>query len=187
LSGWTPDSPPDAAEIEHAIGARLSAAVFRFGQPVDVVASVCLLSQIVESIGLSVGQEHPQFLQLLTAVRVHHLQTMVGLLRPGGRFVLVTDFVSSDTCPQLAETAEAQLPGLAARLIAEHNFFTGVNPFVLRSLLSNDARLSGQLEQVQLIRPWLWTFPTRVYAVTAIQAVRCVGGAGQNTPLSSRE
>jgi hypothetical protein len=148
---------------------------------------VCLLSQMVESIGLSLGQQHPRFLQLLTAVRIRHLQTMAELLRPGGRFVLVTDFVSSDTCPALAQTSEAQLPEIARSLIADRNFFTGINPFVLQSLLSNDASLAQQLEQVQLLRPWLWSFPTRVYAVTAIQAVRRHGRPCRSTAHRSGE
>ena len=177
LSRWSPDSPPDNSEIDGIIGGLLAAPAFQLDSPVDVVISVCLLSQIVDSIGLSVGQQHPRFLPLLAAVRIQHLRMIASLLRPGGRFLLVTDFVSSDTCAELEQATEEQLPELAGRLIGDHNFFTGLNPFVLQLLLSKDPHLSADLEHVHLFRPWLWSFPTRVYAVAAIQAVRCGGDA----------
>ena len=172
LSGWNPNSPPDTSEVDEVIAGLPAAPAFRLDQPVDVVISVCLLSQIVESISVSVGEQHPRFLPLVAAVRMQHLRMMADLLRPGGRFLLVSDFVSSGTCPELAQATEEQLPELATRLIGEHNFFTGLNPFVLQSLLSSDPHLSADLEHIHLFRPWLWSFPTRVYAVAALQAVR---------------
>ena len=108
---------------------------------------------------------------------MQHLRMLVDLLRPGGRLLLVTDFVSSDTCAELAEATDEQLPELARRLINARNFFTGLNPVLLHSLLSNDVRLSSDLEHVHLARPWLWSFPARVYAVAAIGAVRRGGDA----------
>jgi hypothetical protein len=185
LSGWKPDSPPDASAVDEIIAGLPTAPAFRFDSPVDVVISVCLLSQIVESIGLSIGQQHPRFLPLLDAVRIQHLRMMAGCLRPGGRFLLVTDFVSSGTCPELAQTTEEQLPDLAKQLIVDRNFFTGLNPFVLQSLLSSDPCLSADLEHIHLFRPWLWSFPTRVYAVAAIQAVRRGGDIGSDRDACS--
>jgi len=142
------------------------------GGPFDVVASVCLLSQLLEAVKLALGETHSHYLPLVQAVRGRHLRQAVQLCRPGGRLVIVTDFVSSDTCRELATVAEAQLPALAEQLVLAQNFFTGLNPFLLRQLFASDPWLAPRVAQPQLSKPWRWHFPTRVYAVCALTATR---------------
>lgn len=172
LSQWTPETPPDSATVDQIILELAGSSQFALGEPVDVVASVCLLSQMIDSIALSIGSEHPRLLPLVATVRASHLRMAASLLRPGGRLVLITDFNSSAACPELATIDDGQLPELAARLINERNFFTGLNPFVLRALFQRDPWLSVHMDQVRLSKPWRWTFPTRVYVVCAICAER---------------
>ncbi len=134
----------------------------------DVVASVCTLSQLIDSIGVSLGKNHPNFLELVFAVRRQHLQLMLALLRDGGRGVLVTDFVSSDTCPELVDASPERLPSLCVQLIQQHNFFTGLNPMAIVRLLSQDAAFQNQTADVRLTSPWCWRYVSRTYAVAAI-------------------
>ncbi len=47
------------------------------------------------------------------------------------------------------------------------NFFTGMNPLVIRGLLEADPRLAPMLESVEMTKPWLWDFGPRVYLVCA--------------------
>ena len=142
------------------------------GGPFDVVASVCLLSQLLDAVKLALGEAHSHFLPLVQAVRGQHLRQAVQLCRPGGRLAIVTDFVSSDTCRELATVAESGLPALAEQLLRAQNFFTGLNPFLLRQLFASDPWLSSRVAQPQLSKPWRWHFPTRVYAVCAVTAIR---------------
>ena len=144
----------------------------------DVVASVCTLSQLIDSIGVSLGKNHPNFLELVFAVRRQHLQLMLALLRDGGRGVLVTDFVSSDTCPELVDASPERLPSLCVQLIQQHNFFTGLNPMAIVRLLSQDAAFQNQTADVRLTSPWCWRYVSRTYAVAAI----LVGKTGGSRP-----
>ncbi len=168
LAAWSPATPVPRDEIRRWIVQATAASPVVLPEPQDVVVSVCLLSQLLDAVKLSLGDRHPDLLELTFAVRARHLRLLLELLRPGGRAVLITDFVSSVTCPELAHVDQRDLPALAARLIGEHNFFTGLNPAVLGSLFAHDSWLAARTARVQLSAPWRWPFPTRVYAVCAV-------------------
>lgn len=134
----------------------------------DAVASVCMLSQLIDSIVVSLGQNHPNFLDLVFTVRRQHLQLMLTLLRDGGRGVLVTDFVSSDTCPELVDAPPEHLPSLCVQLIQQQNFFTGLNPMAIVHSLSQDEWFKNQMDDIRLTSPWSWHYVHRTYAVAAV-------------------
>lgn len=171
LSRWI-DCPPTEVDVNQALASVPDRVVLPPNGRSHVVASVCLLSQLFDAVKQSLGDQHPQYLHLVQALRQQHLRQLVRLCQPGGRLLLVTDFVSSDTCPDLTAVAEGELPGFASRQIAASNFFTGLNPFVLRSLLDSDAWLASRLTAPRLTSPWLWQHPARTYAVCALQAVK---------------
>ncbi len=140
----------------------------------DVVASLCLLTQLIGQLVRAVGTDHPRFLELVQSLRRRHFQCMMDHLRPGGLMFLVTDFVSSDTCPELIEMDAAQIQATADRWLEARNFFTGVNPRVLHHTLLNDPELAPRLNDVQLVRPWRWRLTERrAYAVCALKAIKC--------------
>ncbi len=172
LASWSPEAPPDAAEVDAALQISGNRHDLPLGGPFDVVASVCLLSQLLETVKLALGETHPRYLSVLQAVRARHLRQVVDLCRPGGRLVIVIDFVSSDTCRELITVAEDRLPALAEQLVTSRNFFTGLNPFLLRGLFSSDPWLAARVTDPRLSPPWRWQFPTRVYAVCALAATR---------------
>ncbi len=151
----------------------------------DVVASVCTLSQLIDSIVVSLGKSHPNFLELVFAVRRQHLQLMLALLRDGGRGVLVTDFVSSDTCPELVDASPDRLPSLCVQLIQQHNFFTGLNPMAIVRSLSQDAAFQNQTADVRLTSPWCWRYVSRTYAVAAILVGKTGGSSPAKHPTKS--
>jgi len=131
----------------------------------DVVVSACLLSQILEPVLAAVTPRQPLHLPLVQAVRLRHLQLLVEWLKPGGVGILATDVVSSDTCPELAGTARERLRPLLQQLIAQHNFFTGLNPQVLDQLFRTGPRVAEKLARVDALAPWSWNLGPRVYAV----------------------
>ena len=134
----------------------------------DVVASTCVLSQLMVPIIDTLGENNPDFLPVIQAVRLGHLRLLAKLVAPGGIGVLLTDIVSSDTYPLLKDVAAEALPGVLASLIRQRNFFHGVNPAVLLSCFQTDSVLVNCIESLALEAPWLWNLVGRYYAVCAI-------------------
>jgi hypothetical protein len=136
--------------------------------PADVVASLCLLSQLIET-AAGAGQSEKATLDSLQTIRRRHLELLVSLLRPGGVGFLITDLVSSETAPQLRLLPDQQLPGFVADCIARRNFFSGLNPAVILDLLRHDPWFAARLHQPEPVNPWKWDFGVRTYAVYAIR------------------
>jgi len=166
--GW-PEQPPSDAELNACMADHPP---LDLPSPFDTVASVCLLTQLLDSIVMTMGEGHPRFVEMVQRMRSQHLRLLLELLRPGGTAVLVLDFVSSQACPELREVPEADLTGKAIELVNQRNFFTGVNPFVIRQLFESDPDLSPFVASVQMTQPWLWDFGPRVYLVCAMLVQR---------------
>lgn len=135
----------------------------------DVVVSTCLTTQLLSSIVNSLGDDSPYKNFMMLAIRDGHLKLLDNLICPGGAGVLVTDFVSSDTLPELAtaNTAESVL-ATARKAIDERNFFTGANPWAIKDAL---ARLivEDSFCPWSIAPPWRWQIGAeRFYLVTAI-------------------
>ena len=137
-------------------------------QPFDVTASVCLLTQLIDSVVQTLGENHPECHALSLAIRDQHLDQLCQLTRPGGRIVLITDVVSSDSYPALSKTPAADLPRVVAGLIHHGNFFTGTNPFAIRAKLQSDPRYESHVGPITLGNPWLWNLGPRYYAVCVL-------------------
>ena len=138
----------------------------------SVVASTCLLSQLVDALTNCIGQQHQHFLEIAFALRLDHLRLMTELLSGGGRGLLVTDFVSSETIPDLADIPAERLSGYLSMMIDSGNFFTALNPFRILNLFQEDAELAGNVRAFPCEPPWLWDLGPRHYAVTAIPFVK---------------
>lgn len=149
----------------------------------SVVASTCLLTQLIDSLAVGTGQTsgaatatesiaqpdlEPSLAERCLAIRDGHLQLLSELVAPGGVIVLVSDFVSSDTLPELFDVEEQSLGRLCSSAINQGNFFTGANPVVLAHWFKTRSRESFQ--EVRLATPWRWIMGNRVYALTAITA-----------------
>ena len=155
LVAWA-DASPTPAEVRAAldplpvpeVGLSLSSA--------HVVVSATVLTQLIESAVAALGADHPSLLDVILAMRAVHLRLMIDLLTPGGVGILVTDVVSSTTCPGLEDLPPRALPRRLAQLVAARNFFTGANPFAIRAILSTDPALAPRIERVAAEDPWLW-------------------------------
>ncbi len=172
LSGWEPDVAVSDDDVNACIDTARQAALPFDDHQFSTVASVCLLSQLLESVMLGMQQSHPQFLEVLTCIRREHLRLMLDLVQPGGSFVLVTDIVSSVTLPQLESATTSELPRLVRAAIENRNFFTGMNPAVITNILQTDPDISSQLSDLRITNPWLWDLGARRYAVCAFTAQR---------------
>jgi hypothetical protein len=168
MAKWSADSAISDEDLAACRDAPARQAP-RLPVPYDTVASTCLLSQLLLAVADRLGEKHPRFLDVLQAIRWGHLRLLLDLLAPGGRGALVTDLVSSDTCAELQTVPDYELPSLLNRLIEAKNFYHGVNPAVLFSLLSKDPVLSPQVTDLAASQPWRWDMGARVYAVCAFR------------------
>ncbi|WP_442508984.1 hypothetical protein SH528x_000529 [Novipirellula sp. SH528] len=131
----------------------------------DVVVSTCLLSQLIDSVFIAIGPDHPRSAELVLAVRDGHLAQLSAMTGGHGKSLLITDFVSSDTLPELLHVSDDQLQSLVHHAVANRNFFTGLNPAVLLHRLQKDNVL------VKPYPAWRWNLGTRCFAVCAIETV----------------
>lgn len=130
------------------------------------VVSSCVLSQLIDAVLSLVPQNAPDLAELIMELRRKHLATMLDCLHPGGAGLLVSDFVSSETLPELHTLQETELPKRLALAIEQGNFFTGCNPFaIFQQLLQLQA--SGVVEQAGWSKPWLWNIADKRMAVNA--------------------
>lgn len=168
MAMWSADSAISGEDLAACRDAPARQAS-RLPAPFDTVVSTCLLSQLLLAVADRLGERHPRFLDVLQAIRWGHLRLLLDLLAPGGRGVLVTDLVSSDTCAELRTVPDHELPSLLNQLIEARNFYHGVNPAVLYSLLATDPLVSPQVTGLAAIHPWRWDMGARVYAVCAFR------------------
>jgi len=169
IATWSPATKLEPEDLDAlAVGAETSH--WPTGSTFDVVASTCLLSQLVGSLTHSLTDRHPQFLDAVQAIRTGHVSTMASLLRPGGRAVLISDVVSSDTLPELLAAGDPRNfdQGLVATAIKAGNFFTGLNPAVVHGVIKS----TPLFKDVNFVLPWIWRCGPRAYAVYAIEATR---------------
>ncbi|MCY4056551.1 MAG: hypothetical protein OXG44_00985, partial [Gammaproteobacteria bacterium] len=167
LATWEPYRP-EREIIAHCIREARAFAGLPFLGRFQVAASLCLLSQIIDSI-VSVTGPKALPLELVEALRQRHLRLLAELLAPGGVGFLVTDFVLERGGPRpTRETSpEPQSSG------APDDSFLGVNPRELRASLSNDAVLGNQVRHASVSPSWLWRQnPRRTLRVCAISFQR---------------
>lgn len=136
--------------------------------PFDAVVSVCLLSQLIDSVSSACCINTPQLDELILAIRDQHLRVIDGLRGSSGRALLVTDFVSSDTCPALRDAPEEQFAEIAKASIAAGNFFTGTNPVAISQRIRELMKGRSMQYPIEIRRPWVWQVGERRFAVTAI-------------------
>jgi hypothetical protein len=173
VESWQLAQLPSADEINQtARDALLGPLTGVPSRPFDVVASVGLLTQLIEMVDGTLGARHPQFLNLMPAVRLRHLRLLLELTKPGGTAWLLTEVVSSLTCPELLTTSESNLMPVLQRAVAQQNFFTGVNPAIIQRLFQEDPVLKAGVARLEVPLPWLWSFFTRTYAVVPFRITR---------------
>jgi hypothetical protein len=166
LEAWRNGSQPSLDAVREAIERAQATSPPDVGE-FDVVASTCVLTQLVDTVCMALAADHPLRNELILAVRNRHLEMILECLRPGGVGVLVTDFVSTETAPELARIQESMLPQAAKRWIEQGNFFTGTNPKAIRDYYRNSVH-SPLIEDVHVIEPWRWDIGPKQFAVAAV-------------------
>ncbi|HXT57486.1 MAG TPA: hypothetical protein VN699_02575 [Pirellulales bacterium] len=168
LGDWSPGRLPADEQIQVAVERAMAASPPGLGGLFDVAVSTCLASQLIEGAVLALGPQHPRVLELILAIRTAHLRLLAELLVAGGKGILIADFVSSETLPELLAPAEPDWPELLQRVVASRNFFHGLNPFALVSLFRGDPLLAQSTTAAEITGFWRWRQGTKTFAVCAI-------------------
>ena len=168
LATTTASALSDAAAITQFCQALAAPLAVMPVEAADVVVSTCVLSQMLSAMTNFVSDKHPQYLPLIQAVRRGHLVRMLQLLKSGGRGILISDLVSSETTPQLTSINEASLPQLLAQALATGNFFSGLHPGVMLQDFGTAPGIASSIESPVMTAPWRWQMGPRTYAVYAI-------------------
>jgi hypothetical protein len=170
LAGLSQEAPD--ATLAKLVDSAMQAASLPLPGPFDVTVSAGLVSQLIEGVVMSVPARAARFMQLLLGVRAGHLRLLARLAAPRGRGLLITDFVSSETVPELTTMGDDRVGELAERLAAAGNFFHGLNPVFLARLFEQDPVLRPLIARVSNRGHWIWTQRSRRYAVLAIEFER---------------
>ena len=138
----------------------------------DVVLSTGLLSQVLLTALELVDEGDPDVGSLIHALISGHISSVVRLVRPGGWGIITIELVSSETLREIASPIRSQLnlQSLASRAIFARNHFRGLDPQSVLDCVRSLTAISGRLEAMRLIEPWLWQMtPTRSYLVYALE------------------
>lgn len=167
LQGWAAGAPVTDDDLRACATGPARAIPPMLGERFAVVGSTCLLSQIIDAAAGALGETHPRFPDVLRSLRSGHLRLLAALAEVGGEAVLITDLLSSDTCPEIDTAPPADLPRILVAAIARRNFFSGLNPAVVLDAAHRDPAL--RLRGAELTEPWLWDLGPRRYAVYAVR------------------
>jgi hypothetical protein len=160
--------PPTRAQLREFPTRCAEGVVAALPGPVDTILSAALLSQIMHGCRVALGPHHPHLPVLARALAAAHLRAMVGLLRPGGTAILVTDTATSENSDLRARWAgTAPLPLLEA-LQREDALLTGTDPALLLDLLTSDPAVAPLVGKADLTAPWLWTLGPNSLLVYAL-------------------
>ncbi len=142
------------------------------GGPYNVVASTCMLSQVLGNVVATLGRSHPRLASTMLALRRAHLELMYRTLATGGRGLLITDYVSSVNRPDLPTIPPAALANAMRDAVARKQFMTGTNPAAIHAHLTRDQAWADRVEHVTVDGPWAWWIGSKTFAVSAIGFTR---------------
>ena len=134
----------------------------------DLVASTCLLSQLMESAGHALGADHPSFGKVERAIRIGHFRLLARLVAPGGSMVVISEVAASDVLPTLEKVPEEELLALMVRLGRANQHFRWVHPAQLEAVARADPEIRSRVAGVEWVRPWRWTLHGLTYLVSGI-------------------
>jgi hypothetical protein len=134
----------------------------------DLVVSAGVLTQAMRAVAGVLGENDARIGDLAVAVRSGHIRTLLGMARPGGRVLLVTEVVSNQVLPEVADARESELGAILFRAIFRGDVFTGVSPAAITSWLGSERPFGARLVTPGIFGPWRWRqSPARTFLMVA--------------------
>jgi hypothetical protein len=159
----------DITAVKRTVVAAARPAVGSF----DVVASTCILTQLIDAVYMSLPTKHRRRDELLMAVRDRHLEMILELVNPGGVGVLVTDFAVAEGTQELEPLAELALSPSMQNGMKRSEFFAGTDPFEIRDFYKGLCGPGPTAEDLAIEGPWRWEVGGRIVGVCAVTFRRC--------------
>ncbi len=169
MARWSPSSPVDDRDLAALAAWPADRAALAIGGRFDVVASTCLLSQLVAGVTRTLGERHPRLDEAARSIRLGHLRLLLRLARAGGTAWLITDLVSTDRRPELASLPAEALPALVDDLARRGGVIRGTNPAEILADFRRDPELSAASGRPEPVAPWRWRLHRREYLVWALR------------------
>ncbi|MCC9604607.1 class I SAM-dependent methyltransferase [Blastopirellula sp. JC732] len=126
----------------------------------DVVASLCVLSQLIDAIPEE-QKNKEEGLPLVRQIRRRHLELLASLAGPEGSIAIANEAVSSDSEPSVKTCEDPMLGPLLVQLALEQKLFMGLNPAVV----AGELQALAPTHALSTTPPWKWDFGPRTYAV----------------------
>jgi len=158
------------------------------GQSFDVVASMCVLSQMQLGLVQALGDRHPLFQAARYTLDITHFRTLWRLLTPSGRGILATDVAYDPDRTHRELSDDGDLRPLLRDPTGRTKLIDTTHPELLRQMFLEDPVLRGQAVLSEPIDAWLWhNGPVRTFLVYALElrGSRNRYTTGQNEPRNS--
>lgn len=168
IACWTPTTTIAASELEALATWPANRVAPTLPRGFDLVASTCLLSQLMESARFTLGPNQPSLNSVERAIRTGHLRLLERMASPRGRAILITEVVSSSTVPKLPQIPDHELPGLLQDLGRDANHFRWVHPTEVASVVGSDPAIRSRVLDAAPIPPWRWRLFDRLYLVSGV-------------------
>ena len=143
----------------------------------DVVASTCLLSQILKhavdcltNSGLAQSVIDEYLPGILGGLRGQHLELLLDHTVSGGSAILITDLTSSEALPEMLSN-NANLDQLLSTKVMQGNHFHGLGPRLI-SASTQSPQIANKLKKMQVSKPWVWDSLETQYLCVAIRLVK---------------
>lgn len=125
----------------------------------DVVASTCLLSQILrqwydcmKESGISLADE--SLYGTLRTIRERHIELLLEHTAPGGTALLISDMTTSEALPAMLQ-GNADLSELVKNDVVRGNHLHGLNPQMIAEF-ARTPKITSMLRGFQVSAPWVW-------------------------------
>ncbi|TDJ34755.1 MAG: hypothetical protein E2O56_01885 [Gammaproteobacteria bacterium] len=127
----------------------------------DVAISVCVLSQMGHTLAPFFEHDQAAGLELRDCLRRRHINLLGELLKPGGRAVLVADFMGSAGFPKLSLCDDADFAEVVEEGLTRERFYKQTTPALLHESIAGQPGV-GNLEAEA---PWRWVMWPTHFAV----------------------
>jgi hypothetical protein len=127
----------------------------------DVAASVCLLSQMGLTLAPFFPRDEAAGLQLKDTLHRRHVSLLGELLKPGGRAVLITDFMGSGGFAKLSLCDDADFAEVVEEGLSLKRFYKRTAPEMLHQSIAQEPGVGD----IQAQGPWRWVMWPTHFAV----------------------
>jgi hypothetical protein len=134
----------------------------------DVVASTCMISQLMETARHLLGDSHSSLKKVERAIRIGHLRLLARMAAPTGSAILITEVTSSEFVPWLANVSKHDLPSLLSDVGQNGGYYRCTHPSDLAATVHSDHVLRTRSRGVVTATPWKWKLFNLCFLVSAI-------------------